>query len=174
MKLLSPLLCLTLLSGAALAATETKVYKKVTKQGTVIYSDQPLEGAQEIIIKSSVQTPLPTLQQRSRGDDSRAADPAAFEGEIIIDAPSEEQTIRDSQGNFTVLAQIKPALPAGHRLQLFVNDNPWGEATEATVFKLSNIDRGQTRLRIDLQDKTGQKIASSNTRTFYLHRTFTN
>ncbi|MFP3541130.1 DUF4124 domain-containing protein, partial [Pseudomonas sp. SIMBA_044] len=80
-----------------------------------------------------------------------------------------EQALRANNGTFTVHAHLSPPMHHQHRLQWFLDDQPYGPASERTALELTNVDRGEHRLSVRVM--AGRDILhQSPTVSFYVQR----
>ncbi|NRA71787.1 MAG: hypothetical protein HRU24_12250, partial [Gammaproteobacteria bacterium] len=140
-------------------ANANTVYKKINQDGSVQYSDLPFPGAIAITIKQSNQTTLPAVHFKP--DTSSANNVTKANYQLKISSPESGATIRNNSGDFTIMVQTTASLSPSINFQLFLNNTPYGEASEDTVFKLKNIDRGEIKIKVQLQDNNGNLLATS-------------
>ncbi|GHF82139.1 DUF4124 domain-containing protein [Thalassotalea marina] len=154
------------LCGKVFSAS-TKVYVWVDEKGKVVYSDTPRPGAEVVevkeknIISSNIDTSILDIKPKVIED----------KFEVEITQPKNSQTIRDNTGSVLVQGRIKPLFKQGHKIQLLLDNSPYGSPQNYALFRLSNVDRGEHTLKFELQDNKGKVIASSSPVTFYMHRT---
>lgn len=147
-------------------ATSTKVYVWVDENGKVVYSDTPRPGAEEVqvkdknIIPSNIDTSILDIKPKVLED----------KFDVEITQPSNNQTIRDNTGSLLVQGRIKPLFKQGHKIRLLIDNSPFGSPQSYALFRLSNIDRGEHSLKLELLNDKGKVIASSTPVTFYMHR----
>ncbi len=165
-------LCLALILAPGLALAE--VYKQVLPDGSVIFSDQPAPGAEQVEI-SPVQTykppPIPnsTSNRSTRNDDKSDA---RHYDELRIATPEDDATIRENAGNVHIEIVLSPALKTqeGHRIALYLDGRVVAEPGRSTVFNLKNVDRGTHQLQAAIVDARGKPIKTSDPVTFHLLR----
>ncbi len=158
------ILCLSALSAA-------DVYRWVDEEGNVVYSDRPIPGAEQL--KSiSVQTiSLPPVPAPAAQAAPPLAQPKRYLSFAIIQ-PSDDQAIRDNAGNISVSVLVEPSLynELGHKLQLYLDGAPWGEAGGTVEYTLPNLDRGTHQLKAQVLDGDGAVVATTDAVTFHLLR----
>ncbi|WP_110458968.1 DUF4124 domain-containing protein [Shewanella algidipiscicola] len=164
------LLLFTLLLVTAFA--QAAIYKWVDKDGKVHYSDNPIENAQAVELKENTQNQikLPPVVVRDLGDKQLepAADKPSYQ--MRISSPSEEETIRDNNGNITIIGSITPDLASNHVLVLLMDGKVIGPAQTTAIFSLENVDRGEHIFEIKALAQNGKQLASTPPRTIFLHR----
>ena len=159
----SCVLTFVLLFATGLAHAD-KVYKLVDAQGNVLYTDQPRKGAREVDIAVQPAPPVPRqLAALAPVRQNRATPPT-----LTLSAPSNEETIRDNEGNVLVVFGVEPGLRAGDRVRLAID----GRVVEADAIPpgllLSGLDQGTHTLQATLTDGSGNVQARSDLVTFYL------
>lgn len=150
---------------SSISFADTIIYKKVNKDGTITFSDQPLPGAIEIVIQqqasiipsASVQNsalPTPTVKVKEK------------EYSLIVVSPENEATIRNNAGEFSIRAKLQPDLGGLYLLE--INGTQYESPTG--VFTLENMDRGEYQYKVSFADNSGKVIALSESRRLFLHR----
>ncbi|MBO6228593.1 MAG: DUF4124 domain-containing protein [Shewanella sp.] len=148
---------------------QATVYKWVDKDGKVHYSDEPQPNAQVVELKektlNQIALPLPKT-------DSNNANQAieSIQYKVNITSPAEEETVRDNNGDFDVVATITPELKSQYLMVLKLDGTPVGQPQIGGIFKLKNIDRGEHTLVVDALTQNGKVFASSSPRKIFLHQ----
>ena len=163
--LIGILLVCTIACNTANAKT---VYKKTNTDGSVQYSDLPFPDAIAITIKQSNQTTLPAVNFKPNTTSANNVTKANYQ--LQISSPENGATIRNNNGDFTIMVQTTTSLSPSINFQLFLNNTPYGEPSQETVFKLKNIDSGEIKIKVQLQDNSGNLLAASPETVIYLHR----
>ena len=96
-------------------------------------------------------------------------EPALPAASIQLLSPADQQTLRDNQGNMTVVASASRKLSQGHSARLRLDGDIYGRPQAQLTWPLTNIDRGSHTLQVELL-KHGKVIASSEEITVFLHR----
>lgn len=147
------------------------VYYWVNEDGTLVFSDRPVAGAQEVNLKANTQNsvaqqkPLPEL----RATPEPTLQPLPKMG-IELVSPADEQTIRSNTGSFKV--QARSSIPVGttHQFRLYLDGRPYGPMSNVPEFQLRGIERGQHALMIRMYNSQGVELATSQPVTIYLHQ----
>ncbi|MGI2195885.1 DUF4124 domain-containing protein [Shewanella baltica] len=148
---------------------QATVYKWVDKDGKVHYSDEPQPNAQVVELKektlNQIALPLPKT-------DSNNANQAieSIQYKVNITSPAEEETVRDNNGDFDVVATITPELKSQYLMVLKLDGTPVVQPQIGGTFKLKNIDRGEHTLVVDALTQNGKVFASSSPRKIFLHQ----
>ncbi|MCE0559059.1 MULTISPECIES: DUF4124 domain-containing protein [unclassified Motilimonas] len=155
-----------------LQANETDtVYRWVDKDGVTHYSDKKVNGAEKvrINISPSHKIPAPPTSITSAKPLPVAAK-SNTKYQASITSPEHDSTIIDNTGNISVVTNVTPAFEDGQTLQLLIDGTPVGEKHQSTTLLATNIDRGSHSLQVQLIDKNGKIIASSEIITVHLRR----
>ncbi len=151
------------------------IYKWVDKDGKVHYSDTQVENSQTVEFKSNTQNniklPSPVVLPNSPKPLAKAEQEIY---QLEITNPFEEETLRDNNGDMTILASISPNLAKEHQLVLLMDGKLIGTPQRSAIFKLNNIDRGEHIFKVQVIAQNGKQIASTPPRTVFLHRTIIN
>lgn len=166
-------LSLAVLVGITLtsSAKETVMYKKVDKDGKVVFTDKPIPGSKAVTIKTDVnvvKTPKPTFRKPStdKPDDSEKK---PFQYKMLaIDTPKDDEGIRANDGNVNVVIAITPNLQEGHSVQLRLDGNDTGQPQKIPYFSLSGVERGTHQLQaVVINDGSGDVVQSSDSISFH-------
>ena len=166
------LLLLTLSIATPVNASTAKVYVWRNENGELVYSDTPRPGAEEVktkpgnVIKSYTSVETQVLDINTKKIEEKY--------QVVINQPENNITIRDNTGSVLIIGSIKPIFKSGLRVQLILDGQPYKKPQNHSRFSLRNIDRGEHQIKIKLLNGKGKVIASSNTITFYMHRTSVN
>ncbi len=160
------LFLLVLVCGLADAA----VYKTVTESGEVVYSDTPTPGSERLQLP---ELPVYTPPPLPRVVPIQARKPAGSPYQhMAITAPENDATIRDNLGAMQVNIELDPPLMTrlGHKIQFYLDDQPYGIPVEMTGIGFSNIDRGTHRIAARVIDKDGHSLMEAGAVTVHVHR----
>ncbi|MDP2561041.1 hypothetical protein [Psychrobium sp. 1_MG-2023] len=152
------------------------VYKKVMPDGSVKYSDKPFLGSKPVLIKdrstrnNKKQTVSRSLSTSKSLIDDKEKTKSKVRPAITINSPAHGDTIRDNNGNFTIVVQPTIDKKAQYKIQLFLNNKPHGKPSQSTVYNIKNHDRGEVKIKAQLQSSSGQILATSKEAIIYLHR----
>lgn len=168
------LIILILIPYYAMAA----VYQQTISNGTVIYSDVPLDtNAKKINIttENKISTPNTHKEADIKADTKNEfVIPTKKPYTVFtITTPADQATIQN-QPSIPVVIDIKPDLQPGDKIQLYIDGKPWGEAIASNQLQLIEIDRGTHQLSASIIDSQQQLLLQSNTITFYNHRASVN
>lgn len=174
---------LTFLVGTALHVepSDAQVYKKRNADGSITYTDKPLEGAEQVEIeqapvtefaKPAVATQPDEPEVSATGGDSAAeAEAIPTEFSVAITSPEQQQPIRANNGQFDVLWQSDPErLPEGYVYELFVDGQPAWRGSDSNQVTLAEISRGERRIYVRIVDAQGNQVARSDTVVVFVLR----
>ena len=155
-----------------MASAGSDVYRCKDAEGKIYYSDKECEGGKKMILPpSQTYTPKPSQRKFRYTAPRQKTDQTKYES-IKITAPAHDSTIRDNTGNIAVSVSISPTMRTGlgHKLQLYLDGQPYGDAGTATSFNLSNLDRGTHTLKPVILGLSGQVLVEGTASIFHIHR----
>jgi hypothetical protein len=154
------------ISGQALT-----VYKWTDAQGVVHYSDQPVEGAEKIVVSSDsgrngILNGSTPAAAKAPAD---AKKPALAETQISIASPAPDQTFVGNDP-IQVRLSISPALKPGQEVTWTLNGAQQNQAPDATEFALADLARGTYTIGATVTDATTGETKSADPVTFNVVR----
>lgn len=167
------------------SAMATTIYRSTNAQGNAVFSDRPAPGSERIelpevtvVPSNELQTSTPARevdQDRLRREEA-AAWPAFMPYTIFrIVSPGDEDTLPTGYaGNVQVELGIEPPLREDHRVRLLVDGRLSQSAMHTSVFKLTNLERGEHTLRAELLDAKGEVRHLSAPVTLHVQRASVN
>ncbi len=163
-------LCLFLLLWCALGLASDKAYRWVDDNGVVHYSDRPREGAEEIRLRQPAgYAPVP--RPAPAGTTEPQARAAPYDSLDIVQ-PGQEETLWNIGGTLDVAVRVVPELRRGDRIEVYYDGGRIeGLGPRVTSFQLTDVFRGEHRLRAAVFDATGQSVIESPEITFYVQQT---
>lgn len=167
MRYLLVIISLTLCFGVW---AQDRVYKRVNPDGSVEYSDQPLQGAEVMKVpKGSTFTMPETTTSTAAPADSTAEETGVTYDSLEITEPANDKTIRSNEGKVSALARVVPGLASNHRFRWRM-DGEIVQDVNSPELRLNNIDRGSHTLQAEIVDADGKVVISSEIITFHLMR----
>lgn len=177
------LLLITSLIWLVPAATAQEVYRWVDESGVVHYSDQPPaqadKPAEVVDIQANKGFSAPnssnvrpvSRRSRSRNDDAAASSdtPTAYQ-QVIINRPSEQQTLWNIATRLPVEVTVIPELAAAHQIQLILDDEKIGQPLDGTRTVLQPVYRGEHSLVATILDGDGNILFRSPPTVFYIQQ----
>lgn len=168
------LLCLLALVTLPAAA---QIYKYTDANGNTAYSNQAPEG-----VKAETVTLPPLNSIQSPQPKSPAAAPRQAPAQTPLQPPyavleltgiPNEEALRANGGSFTVGVRLEPKLFGDDLLQLLLDGQPYGTASNVPLMQLVDIDRGQHSLAVQVLNN-GTVMQTSATQTFTVQRVSVN
>ncbi len=154
--------CVLLVTGNVMAA---EAYKCKGKNGELIFADQPCAKNAELIELKEPQTfSAPASQPNApMGEPVETSKPPAKVNyrEFRVESPRAGEVFDDGSGNVMVSLYMEPMLSEGHKIQLYLNGQAYGEATNQFVWALQNLDRGEYQIKAELRDQRGRVLKST-------------
>lgn len=149
-----------------------EIYKWTDNNGNVHFSDKFHAGAKTVTIHPT-QTYSPQQDQETniQTTEETKGDASTPYTKIIIIQPQDQATLRNNQKIVTVGAAIEPELKKDDALQLLFDGEPSGPPHTSLKFTLSNVNRGSHIIFLQIIDKSGAIIGSSQPIKFYMHQT---
>ncbi len=168
------LLALLIFPLGSLAQT---VYRTTDAQGNVVFTDQPPANAtpaDRIEIRPTNTVRPPEVPTPPAPADTTDAEAAVVSYAVTITDPANETSFPMGPGNFSVSANVSPALGDAESLQLFIDGTPRDEPQQASTWDLTNVFRGRHDLTVGVIDASGTTIVLSDPVTVFVHRPSTN
>ncbi|MET0028866.1 MAG: DUF4124 domain-containing protein [Candidatus Thiodiazotropha sp.] len=143
------------------------VYKWVTSDGEVIYSENYQPGAERIRVRDDQKkSALNTDQLEGQAAAEASGDYTDFE----IVQPTNNETIRSADSSVSVGISLTPPLAEGHEIYLYVDGTKLKSAIKTTQLVLQNLVRGSHTLKAELQDGEGTVLRESPSISFNLRQ----
>jgi hypothetical protein len=154
------------------ASAQAEIYKSVNENGEVIFSDVPSQGAERVRVPEiptytpvpiPVATPEPAAAETSAGESYKT---------LAISRPGNDETIRSNAGILNVAVSLKPELQTGigHRVQFFMDGQPYGKPLARLSTSFTNVDRGTHTVAAAVIDENGDVLIEAAPVEFHLLR----
>jgi hypothetical protein len=166
------------------------IYKKNEADGTVTFSNQPLDGGKKVNLNdypvstyskdgrkskesqgaSSSQELTQEIKPEKKDSPEKPAEinPAEYYKKFEMASPKDKQTFQNQQ-KIPVLVTVNPDFLPGSKVQVYVDGSPYGEPAPKSSFTLNKLDRGIHTVYAELIDKNGAVIRTTSTVTIYVH-----
>nr|WP_220753334.1 DUF4124 domain-containing protein [uncultured Shewanella sp.] len=167
-SLITSLIISLILCSMAISNSHATVYRWVDENGKVHYSDEPKGNAEEVELNQNTQNNISVSLPAET--ESHAKPTEAITYRVRIVNPTQEETIRNNQGNFTVVASAAPELPNGYLLALYIDDILYGQPQSGAIFNVTEVNRGEHNLVVKILTQNGKVLASSSARKIFLHQ----
>lgn len=179
MKMITKLfitLALTMLSNAVFAT----IYEQTNANGTITYSDIPLNATAKQIdishenkITSAIPPTTPVTKNINPASSPLITSANKPYTQFEIVSPKDQATLQN-QVTIPVTLAIKPDLQPGDKIQIYLDGKAKGTASTGTQFQLNEVDRGTHQLSATIINSNQQIIKQTNTITIYNHRASVN
>jgi hypothetical protein len=161
---------LILLLAMVTATVQAEVYKSINADGEVVYSDTPSKGSERVKLPAlpSYEPPPATPGSGSR---QAAQDNDLYESFSFI-KPVNDATVRNNLGIVMIEARLTPALltKLKHRIQFYLDGEPYGPTIDRTAVTMSNLDRGEHVLSASVMDTDGTVLISTGDTVVHVKR----
>ncbi|MBD3609689.1 MAG: DUF4124 domain-containing protein [Gammaproteobacteria bacterium] len=148
------------------------VYRSVSPDGTVIYSDQPIEGADLITVNpvQSVPPLKPTNELSTTPVEPEAEAPVYQYIELI--SPENDAVIASNSGMVTISVKASPHLMSkrGHRFVVVLNGKRLDGRFTGSTMSLNDVDRGTHTVAVEIVDQANRVLIRTTAHTFHLRR----
>ena len=155
-------------------AKDGEIFRGRAADGSVIFSDQPLPGADSIQVKTT-QT-IPALESKpsetASAEENGKVDQASGYKQLAIVSPANDEAIRDNSGTVTVTYVSTPPLneKKGHSLRILLDGKSVPVPPGKMGVSLNNVDRGNHELTGEITSYDGEVLIQSEKTTFHLRR----
>ena len=173
---MSRLLLLVLLLFPLASPAQT-VYRTTDAQGNVVFTDRPPANAtpeDRVDIRPTNTVRPPDVPAPPVPEETPEIEAAVEAYRVAITNPANETSFPMGPGNFSVSANVNPALRQGDSLQLFMDGTPRGEPQQGANWDLTNVFRGRHDLTVGVIDGSGETIVVSDPVTVFVFRPSTN
>ena len=135
-------------------AGSENIYKTISKDGTILYSDKaPIDNSPAEIVTLKSNNSVPSIRPTRKIQHPNEKKTLSATVEIV--APKHQEVISMGPGDFTVLASAMPALSFGEELELIL-DNESLSGQRENVWNLRNIARGKHQLQVIRKNESGE------------------
>lgn len=143
-------------------------------QGVVHFSDTPHQGAQPVALPnvqsfSTPSSPSPSNNEAPPNAVGNPVEPEHVYKKLAITQPSNEATIRNNQGFVMITAAVEPDLFPDDNFQLIFDGEVLGKPQPIPVFQISGINRGAHSFAIQVVNKQGEVLITSENITVFMH-----
>jgi len=154
------------------ASAETRVYVTRDADGNPIFSDRQSTGAEAHVVKELPS--MPAFRRDAPATDAPAPEKSAeqttaYTSLSIVTPSNGTQLERGFNGELEVSGVLTPALSKGDRVVLKDRGQEIAQGQQ-TYFSLKDLDRGEHRFRLEVQNAAGETLLSSQTVTVFVQR----
>ncbi|GGD62219.1 DUF4124 domain-containing protein [Lacimicrobium alkaliphilum] len=143
------------------------LYKVIKADGTVMYTDQPVAGAEPVELPR-VNT-AESLAAKNAAASRNKSDRPEVQYQLSILYPKSQQTLRDNQGKVTVVAQMQPQTTGAGAFELLMDGKSLA-TSPSPRFELTEVNRGAHTIEVRYVNNSGKVLASSSPTEFFLHQ----
>ncbi len=142
------------LAGIVLDSVSEDIYKTISKDGTILYSDKaPLDNSPAEIVTLKNNNSVPAVRPIRKIQHLNEKKTLSAAVEIVT--PEHQDVISMGPGDFKVVVSAVPALSFGEELELILDDKPLSGQRE-NVWNLKNIARGTHQLQVIRKYESGE------------------
>lgn len=167
------LLCLLALVTLPAAA---QIYKYTDANGNTAYSNQAPQGVKAETVTlpplNSIESPQAHTPPPVRQAPTTTPQQPPYAVLELTGIPNTE-ALRANGGSFTVGVRLEPKLFGDDLLQLLLDGQPYGTASNVPLMQLVDIDRGEHSLAVQVLNN-GTVMQTSATQTFTVQRVSVN
>ena len=152
---------------------QERVYKRVNPDGSVVYTDQPIEDAELMKVPKASTFSMPSAPPLSSSRSSTPnteADPASIYQSIEITAPENDEAIRSNEGRVTAIAKSVPMARKTHSYRWSLDGRVLEQKVSSPILQMINTDRGTHNLEVAIVDSSGNTLITSDKIVFHLQR----
>lgn len=155
---------------------QAEVYRIVNPDGSVTFTDQPVQGAEKLDLPPVMTYSAPKMRAPAPAGQGANGSGGQSYSRFVIASPAPETTIRDNAGNVSMVVQVEPSLQVerGHRIQFMVDGVDQGEPVDSAGITFQNVDRGSHTLSARIVDADGTTLETTPPVTVFVHRTTVN
>jgi len=173
-QLIGPLVAAALLSVQVQAKSD-EIYRSRAADGSIIFSDQPIPGAESIEIRPTQtvpafkDTPSDTAPTKKTGESSQAG----VYQQLMIASPINDETLRENAGTVTVTYISNPPLKDKKWYTTCASGSMARPSRRPPVtlgVTVNNVDRGDHELVGEILSDEGVVLIQSDKTVFHLRR----
>lgn len=179
------LLLITILATSQVVSAAGSIYSWTDESGNLIYGDTPPENVTAKAIEPPKLTVLegfssryktnPVVTQASNQVPEGAvaqvetSDKKPIYTSLNVIAPKQGQAIRANDGDVSVALTVSPKLRPGDRIVVTLDGQEVSRST-SRVANLTNLDRGEHTLQVNIVNKAARSLISAESVTFNVLR----
>lgn len=150
-------------------AVTRKVYKSYRPDGSVVFTDEPVDGGQEIEIRESNSLRFKRVTLPEEAPDLLIKQ-EEVDYSVAISAPADQSHFHNHPDPIPVQVSVTPAAGDEYRIEVLDNGEPIN-AGEQGAFEVDHLIRGEHHLEARLVDReSGDIVAEATPVTIYIHR----
>ena len=150
---------------------QAEIYKSQNEKGEWVYSDTPSPNSERMKLPplSTYTAPPPPPPHSVYAPVGGAGTAYAT---MVFAEPENDATVRDNNGVVKVTVALDPPLKIqqGHKIQFYLDGNPYGEAIASSAITVKEVDRGTHVLGAQVLSARGGLLLRAEPVTFHLRR----
>jgi len=151
------------------SALATEVYTYRDKNGNVVFTDKPAKNSKKHEVKELPTMPAFAVPAKKPEEEKPVEAEFSYTSLSIITPRNADHLENGYAGNVEVAGVLSPSLRADDQIVLLDNGGIAAKGRQ-THFKLENLSRGEHHLQMEVRDKKGKPLISSNPVLLYVHR----
>jgi len=166
------LLLILLISLSSVASQAAPYYKYKDRNGEIIYSDTPPYPGAVPLNSPKLQT-LPAVKPKPKTQPAPVAEePETKYLSLSVFQPSNDETIRNNEGNISITLKLIPELNTreGHYINFYLDNKLIKKKSTSLSISLKDVDRGSHNIKAEVRNKKGKILKTSPSSVFHLHR----
>lgn len=150
----------------AVSAAAAEIYRHVDARGKVVFTDQPVEGAEAVSLPK-----MNTLPAAKTADNTANPQADVFAGyrAIVLSGVEANATLRNPNDAITITARPEPALQSGDRLLIRHNGAP--VTADNGSYTMAYMERGTHTFSAEIQDAEGHVLFVGDSLSIHVQRT---
>ncbi|WP_251358924.1 DUF4124 domain-containing protein [Kangiella sp. TOML190] len=150
-------------------AQDKVMYKKVDKNGRIIFTDKPIAGSKKVTVDTSKNLmSIPKIKPKTKEQVAESNTEAPYEV-LAIEQPANDDRVKMQNGSLYVIVAMTPNLSANHSIRLILNGEMVGDDQKVPYFTLTELKKGKHQLIAEVfDDETKALVQSSPSIDFQL------
>ena len=163
---------MALLMAFAVTSGASEMWRWVDENGVVHFSDRPHPGAERMDMRPAQTFTAPPVEPRPprRTAPEEASDATPRYTQLSILSPAEGETLWNIGAELNVQLAIDPPLAGAHELRVYLDGALVEGSPQGTQFTLSDVFRGERRLRVSIVDESERELVSTPIIVFYVQQ----
>lgn len=167
-------LILLLAATLGAAAAHAEVYRYTDENGNVVYTDEPRDQAERIVVKKIPTINMPdgplTEDAFRQSPDTEENVPSPELYKLIgFSEPQNNSAFWSGSGNIAIAVEAVPGLRPSHGFQVLLDGEPIGTGASG-LFSVQHIDRGTHTATVRVVNADGDVLQTGQSITFTVHR----
>ena len=148
------------LTFSTLAISE--IYQTTDKDGNTVFSDIQTDRSEPVTLQPTNTTTLPKLESADFLETEPSEEIPAGYTSLLIQSPANDETIRNTVGNFSVSVAVAPELTTNHGIQILVDGIAVTDALAINQFQITGAERGTHQLTAQIVDLSDGSVIETS------------